>query len=302
MKNSTILITLALLALFAYECSNADKEFQEKYSTLQQTNQQLANDIASRDRFIDTVATSLNDLYANVEDLSAKEKSLLHETTKLESEKNLARNDPRSGLVEKIEVIRTALADDHKRLTDLRSRLNVANKKYAGLEKLVDNLKLTLQQRDSSIADLGKRIQDLQSQIDQKNSLLTSKDSVIDTQYKQITTAYYTMGTKSQLEKMGVITREGGFLWGLLGSTSILTDSVDERNFKPLNRLAENIIRVNGTIEEILPRRNQQFYRQSELADGTRSLLTISNPDEFWKQKYLVIITSKPNAELAASQ
>ncbi|HUL45122.1 MAG TPA: hypothetical protein VLY03_12290 [Bacteroidota bacterium] len=301
MKNSTILILLAFLALFAYECSNADRESQERFSSLQQANQQLANDIASRDRFIDTVATSLNDLYVNVENLRAQEKSLLHETTKLESEKNLTKNDPRANLVEKVGAIRSALAEDQKRLGDLRSRLNSTNKKYAGLEKLVENLKATIQERDSSIADLGRRVQNLQGQVDQQNIMLTSKDSVIGSQYKQLTTAYYMMGTKSQLEKMGVITREGGFLWGLLGSTTILADSIDERSFTPLNRLVDNTIQVKGSIEEILPRRNQQFYQQSEVADGSQSLLTISNPDEFWKQKYLVIITSKPNADLAVA-
>ena len=124
--------------------------------------------------------------------------------------------------------------------------------------------------------------------------MLTQKDSVIDSQYKQISTAYYIAGTKDQLEKMGIIKKEGGFLWGWLGSTTTLASGFDDKNFKPINKLVENNIHVDGKIDEIIPKRAEQFYKKTEIS-ANESLLTIARPDTFWRDNYLVIITDKPN-------
>jgi uncharacterized protein YoxC len=282
-----------ILTLVIGGCQKREDELAKKNATLQNTNSQLNQDIAARDEYIDKIVDSINDVYTSIENVQAKEKSLLKETTELESNKKLTRDQIRARLIERINMIRTTLSDDHKRLRDLQAGLAASRKQYAGLEKMVASLQKTIEERDQSIAELGKRVEGLEQEVHEKGLMLSQKDSIIGTQYRQITTAYYIAGTREQLEKMGIIKKEGGFLWGLLGSTTILASGFDDKYFKPLDKTSYTTITVDGKIIEIIPKRNPQFY-QNTVFGSNQTALTIAQPDYFWQEKYLVIITDRP--------
>ncbi|MBI1805517.1 MAG: hypothetical protein HYR76_00535 [Ignavibacteria bacterium] len=286
-----------VLVVLVYGCNNRVEQLESQNATLQDNNRQLSQDLAVRDEYVDKVTDAINDVYTSIEEVKASESSLLKETNKLESERKLTHEEMRAKLIDRIDVIRATLRNNHQRLKDLQSNLSTSTKHYAGLKKMVDNLKKTLEERDRSIADLGKRVEGLQQEVNEKSTMITQKDSVINTQYQQITTTYYIAGTRDELEKKGIITKEGGFLWGLLGSTTTLASSFDERLFKPINKTLHNTIQVDGKIDEVLPKRSEQFYQKAELSSN-QSMLTIAEPDQFWKDKYLVIITDRPNTNL----
>jgi DNA repair exonuclease SbcCD ATPase subunit len=285
-----------LLVIFALGC-NQDRieKLETQNTTLETSNHQLTQDIASRDEYVDRVADAINEVYTSIEDVKAKENSLLRETSEMERNRKLTHEELRSSLMDRINVIRATLSDNHKRLAEMETKLTASKSQYAGLRKIVNNLKKTLEERDHSIADLGTRVSGLEQQVNEKSLTIVKQDSVIGDQYKQITTVYYVAGTRDQLEKMGIITKEGGFLWGLLGSTTTMTNTFDDKFFKAFNKVVENSIRVEGKIDEIIPKRNELLYQKTELA-GDQSMLTITHPDNFWKDKYLVIITDKPTS------
>ncbi len=291
MKAITI---LAVLSLVVFGCNNHADELQQQNTALQNTNAQLSRDISARDEYIDQITTSINDVYTSVEDIKAKEKSLLNQTTSMESDKKLTREEMRSRMIDRISAIKEALSNDRKQLADLQKRISSSKRQYAGLQKMVESLKKSLDERDQSIADLGKRVQGLEQEVNEKNMAITQKDSVIGSQYRVITTAYYITGSRDQLEKMGIIKKEGGFLWGLLGSTSQLGSGFDDKYFTPVNKTVENTIQVDGKIDEIIPKRSEEYYHADKVSDS-QSMLTIAQPDQFWKDKYLVIVTDKPS-------
>jgi uncharacterized protein YoxC len=293
-----IIPIFVLFAVFTFGCNNRSEELQQQTAALQSVNAQLSRDIAARDEYVDKVTNAINDVYTNIEDVKVKEKSLLKETTGIEAKKKMSNEQVRSQLIDRVGLIRAALSDDHKRLLDLQTKLASSKKQYLGLQKMVENLKITLEERDQSIADLGKRVQGLEQEVNDKNIAITQKDSIIGTQYRVITTGYYISGTRDQLEKMGIIKKEGGFLWGLFGSTTQMVSGFDGKYFKPLNKTVDNTIQVNGKIDEIIPRRNENFYKKTELGES-QSMLTIAEPDNFWKDNYLVIITDRPNNMIA---
>jgi len=86
----------------------------------------------------------------------------------------------------------------------------------------------------------------------------------------------------------------GGFLWGLLGSTTTLANGFDDKYFKPIDKTQDMTIQVKGKIDEVIPKRNIEFYKKSEVSDD-QSMLTIAEPNQFWQDRYLVIITDKEN-------
>ncbi len=287
-------ILIVLVALAGSGCNNKVDELQAQNTALENSNRQLTQDISTRDEYVDKVADAINDVYSNIEQVRAQEKSLVKETTGMEGEKKLTREEVRTQVIDRIGVIRNTLSENYKKLSELQSKLATASNRYAGLKKMVASLKQTIEERDQSIADLGKRVDGLQAEVNQKGMMITQKDSVIDHQYHQINTTYYIMGTRDQLEKMGIIRKEGGFPWGWFGSTTILASNFDDKYFKPFNKEVESSIHVDGKIEEIVPKRDIVTYREAELEPG-QSMLTIAEPDNFWKDKYLVIITDKPS-------
>ena len=92
---------------------------------------------------------------------------------------------------------------------------------------------------------------------------------------------------------MGVINNQGGFLWGWLGATTTIANGFDPKFFKPIDNSSPTTIQVNGQIDEIVPKRAEACFHEGTL-DGGQSTLTISDPQMFWKQKYLVIVTDRP--------
>jgi uncharacterized protein YoxC len=289
------ILFLAVCALLVAGCNNRADELEKENAVLQTSNQQLNQDLQTRDEYVNKLTTAINDVYASVEEVRVKEHKLLKESGAMENGTMAARDNSAASMVERIGALRTVLQENYDKLEKLQANLKTANKKYAGLEKMVASLKKTIEERDQSIAELSKRVEGLQHDVAAQTAVITQKDSVIDTQYRTITTTYYITGTRDELEKKGIIKKEGGFLWGLLGSTTTMASGFDEKLFKPLNKEVSTSISVDGKIDQILPARSEGSYSAAPVS-ANQTLLTIAEPDHFWKDKYLVIITDRESS------
>jgi predicted RNase H-like nuclease (RuvC/YqgF family) len=285
MKHAPFYAILATLALFAWGCR--DKEMEQQVSTLKGQNQELTNNITSQEAYIDEVVASINKIYEEVEQTRSTEKSLLSEAKGFEGGAKLTKAEVRSQLTGRIESIRGTLRDNSEKLTALQKKLNQNRKQYASLQAMVDNLKKTVEEREQSIAALQVRVASLEGEVAEKSTMVAARDSVIGVRQKQISTVYYIVGTKRELEKKGIIRDEGGFL--SIGETTVLASGLDKSLFTPVDRDNDRIFHVDGKIDEILPKRNPDFYTQEKVG-GKESLLTVADADHFWQDKYLVIL------------
>ncbi len=293
MKSVMMIAVFAGLLLLGTGCTDRVNELEQQKAAAEDLNKQLNQDMAAKDEYIDNISDAINDVYTSIEDVKAKEKSILRETNAMEGSKKLTNEETRARLIDRIGFIRETLGQDHKRLTELQGRLSASKRHYGGLQKMVASLKKTVEEKDQQIADLGKRVEGLEQEVTLKTRTIAQRDSLIGVQHTEMTRAYYIAGTRDQLEKMGIINKEGGFLWGLLGSTTTLTSNFDDKYFKAIDKTLDNTIEVNAKIDEIVPKRSAQDYNQS-LIGQDQSMLTIAEPENFWKDKYLVIITDKP--------
>ena len=159
----------------------------------------------------------------------------------------------------------------------------------AGLNTLIENLKASIAEREQSITQLQAKVEGLQATMAEKTKQIEEKDMTISDQQRTMNTGFYVVGTRDELRKKGIITDEGGFLWGLLGSTTIMSSSVDQSNFTPIDKTKDQTIKVDGKIEEILPRRNADLFAAKQ-GDENSSELTIMSPGRFWQENYLIIV------------
>jgi hypothetical protein len=120
--------------------------------------------------------------------------------------------------------------------------------------------------------------------------VIDQRDSTVRAQTEMLNTAYYVVGKKDDLESKGIIKKEGGFLWGLIGSTTVLGSGFDNSYFKPIDKTKEMTIEVAGKIDKIIPERNASYYVK-EVKGDSLSTLRIVQPDHFWQANLLVVVT-----------
>jgi hypothetical protein len=149
-------------------------------------------------------------------------------------------------------------------------------------------LKQTIAEREQSIAALEGRIMGLESSVAEKSQIITEREATISQQQKALNTAYYIVGTRSELKEKGIISKEGGFLWGLLGSTEVLGNDIDKSFFTAIDLTKDEKIEVEGEVDELIPARKQEFFELT--MNENKSEIAIKNPNKFWQEKYLVIV------------
>ncbi len=284
----TMIGVVALFVIFISGCSNRDREqqLQQQLSQIQSTDSTLQQGITDRDKYMEQVIAAVNESYANLEKARVMEGGVAKRSGGVEGSAAMTNVVTKENMLSNLREISNKLKENRRRIGALQSQNKSFARKVDGLDSLIETLKTSIAEREQSIAQLQAQVQGLQDNVAENTRTISRKDSVIDDQKKTINTAFYVIGTKDDLEKRGIITDQGGFLWGLLGSTTVLTDSIDESEFQPIDRTTNQSIRVNGKIDEILPNRNATSFS----TDQTGTALTILSPDKFWRQKYLVIV------------
>jgi len=280
---------LIILAALAWGCNGRTAELEKENATLQQQNREMAEDLSSQDLYIDDVMTSINDVYQSIESARTREKNLLSETKDIEATNTKTKTEVRQGLIDRVTIITENLHTNLKKVSGLQAKLNASRKKYTALQSMLDKLRTTLEEREQSIGSLETRVRGLEGDLASKTQLVIERDNTIAAQQKHMSTAYYMVGTRDELEQKGIIRKEGGFLWGLLGSTTTLAGTLDPSGFTAIDRESKTVFRVNGRISEILPRRDEALYTREEVG-GKESVLTVADRDHFWQSKYLVIL------------
>ncbi len=288
MRRLTVVV-VAVLVFGLLGCDNGERE------KLESQNKDLQSQLASKDQYIQEITSTISDIHNQLEDVWSKEKKVLRASKKDEG-KTLTEADLEKSIYSRISDINATLAANRKRVNNLERRLKDATTQYSGLQSMVDDLKKQLDDREKSIADLTARVQGLQEDVNAKTATIAQRDTTIanqarqlDDQTNKINTVFYVAGKRSDLKEKGVITREGGILWGLLGSTTVLSNNYDSGSFEALDKTRDSEIRISGKIDEIIPQRAEGTYAAQETPDGI-TILKILKPESFWRENHLVII------------
>lgn len=261
----------------------------KKESEAEKRNLELQAELAARDQFIEEVTGSIHEIHDKLETVWATEKNIMRKSESVEGRKGLSPVELKEKALDRIAKINDILAANRKKVKDLQERLSNSRLQYSGLEKMVSDLQTRLEEREQSVAALETRVMSLEGEVSEKVKVIAAKDVTIASQAKEMSNVFYAVGTEEDLETRGVITEEGGFLWGLLGSTTVLAPGFSLADFYPIDRIEDTRIDVEGLIDELVPKRDPGSYEE-EVSEG-HTVLKIKKPEEFWKQKHLVIVS-----------
>lgn len=266
-------------------------------SELENKNKELQKQLEAKDQYIEEVTSAINEIHNQLESTWAMENKVLQQSSVGEGAKPPTHLQVKQQILSRISDIDSILAANRKKLTNLQIRLKNAALQYAGLQKMVEDLKVTLEEREKTLADLQARVKTLESVVGEKTRVIAAREATIDDQsnqlnekIRQLNTVYCVVGKKDDLKKQGIIADEGGVLWGLLGTTTVLAGNFKADLFQKMDKTKEFQIDVAGRIAEIIPKRDAGSYSIEETSGG-RTILKIVNADQFWKVNRLVIVS-----------
>ena len=213
-----------------------------------------------------------------------------------ENRVNLVKNgegaDKAQRIRENIQFIQQRLSQNRELIAKLRQQLRESSIKGDQLKRTLDNLVKQLEEKDGQlrdlraqldakdihIAELDQTISDLHQDVDNLKGESQQKSNTINTQDKQLHTAWFVFGTKKELKEQGIL--DGG---------KVLQGNFNKNYFTKIDIRVEKEIKLYSKSAKLLTMHPLSSYT---LARDSKNqyVLRINNPQIFWStSKYLVI-------------
>ncbi len=278
-----IIIALLILTLFA-SCNK--KELEQLKADKVQLTETLKQKEVSLNEFVST----LNSIEENLEIIKEKEKivAVASETPTKSQKQKIAKN---------IASINNLIEQNNAKIAELDKKLKNSWYQNSKLRKLTERLKADVAQKEADIAAMKEQIAQLDIKVEGLNTNVTNLNTAvtelttenadqantISERTTSMNTAYYVVGSTSELKAKNVIAKKAGIIG--IGAATVLNENADTKEFKEIDITETTLIPVEGkkiTMVTTHPTNSYKF----EAGKG----ITITNADAFWKSsKFLVV-------------
>jgi len=280
-----IIIILAVLAIvFGAIWMNASKKNKE----LNLNNEELKTLYESSTATIGEIQSSLQSLD---EDLSGQ----LFTQSEIP---NLSPEDRHQRVIKSIANMREQIEADKKKIATLEAQLSGSRTQLKSVQQIVDRLKASIGEKETIMAELQDRLGIMSETIEAERRLseqeiasreqtIQEKKDALDEAAWNANVIYYTVGKRSDLKDRGVIDRKGGLLG--IGKVTLVAKSLETEDFSEINLLETTEIRFPATKKGYSVLSNHVATTYSVSKDGGEYVFTVTDPQNFRKQKFLVI-------------
>ncbi len=220
--------------------------------------------------------------------------------------------EERKAALGRIQQVITKLNESEAKLAETETRAKTSRQRNARLlaqietfKKTIEDLRTTaeqekseyemlLAQKDTQIVTLAGRVDTLSVENTQLSSEKAAlADTVGDlTSYKN--TVYYAIGTKDELMKRGVITKEGSKFLIFGGTRLEPARTLNPEAFTAIDKTAATSIPLPRTDKKykIVSRQSPTYLATGATKDGkVTGSVEIAQPEEFWSpSKYLILV------------
>ena len=275
-----LFVALCLLAMVA--CKN-EKPAQNLAGVSQADS--LQKIIAQKDNEINDMMATLNDIQEGFRQITEAE----NRVTVAQSGE---RADKAQQIRENIQFISQRMMQNKQLINKLQQQLRESSFKGDELKKTIETLasqmeekeqqlqqlRAELDSKDIHISQLDETINNLNTDVSNLQQESTQKTEVINTQDKQLNTAWYVFGTKSELKEQNILVKgkvlQGNFNKNYFTKIDIRVD----KEIKLYSKSAELLTAHPGGSYTLTRESKDQYVRR------------ITNPQTFWStSKYLVI-------------
>ena len=199
---------------------------------------------------------------------------------------------------ENIQFIQSTMKQNKELINKLKQQLRESSVKSDALRKLVESMTQQLEEKDQQlqdlraqlyekevkIMDLDEKVANLNTDVNQLTEESTQKSQTISQQDKQLHTAWFVFGTKDELKKQNILTKDG-----LFSKTKILEKNFNKDYFTKIDIRIDKEIKLYSKDAKMLTSHPSSSYTLAPDANK-QYVLRITDPNLFWStSKYLVI-------------
>ncbi len=282
----------ALLALPLLVACNQD--IKDENARLKLENERLSSNVSSQDSVINSFIDDFARIQENLAAIREREESI-----QAASEGDMEKSDNvRESVINDVEVINQLLSENRLLINDLNGKLAKSKGDNSRLRKMTANLQKEIETKDSQILELKENLASMNFEMNQLNSKLDTANALTKKQQQEIqektanlNTAYYAVGTASELEENNVIDRKGGVIG--IGRTKTMADDFDLAYFTQIDITKTTNIPLDVAEKKmkIVSSHPSDSFTLNKSEEGRITGLEITNPTKFWKtSKHLVII------------
>ena len=278
------MMRLAVGVLILAGCKHKSTEAKDVAFMMQRDS--LNRIIAQKDNEINDMVATLNDIEEGFRAINEAERRV---TVAREGKSVISTERIR----ENMQFIAETMKQNRELINKLRNQLRQSSVKGDQLRRTLDNLTLQMEEKNSQIqqlrasleakdveiGELTEQVQDLTTSVTHLEEETAQKTQTISSQEKQLNTAWFVYGTKSELKKQHII--ENG---------KVLQSNFNRDYFTKIDIRVDNEIRLYSRSAKLLTAHPSSSYTLTQDANK-QYILRITNPQLFWAtSKYLVVL------------
>ena len=281
MKYNVSLFALLLLLVGCGQKTDNSKElaFAQERDSLESIIQQKDNEI--------------NDIMGTMNDIESGFRAINEAEQRVTVARQMEGASSADRIRENMQYIQQSMQQNRELINKLRNQLRQGSVYSDQMRRMVDNLtrqmeekdaqirqlQAELQAKDMQIGELTEKVEDLSNSVSTLREETTQKSQTISTQDKQLNTAWFVYGTKSELKEQHII-KDG----------KVLQSNFNREYFTKIDIRVDKEIRLYSRSAKLLTSHPASSYTLDQDAQK-QYVLRIQNPQLFWStSKYLVVL------------
>ncbi|HER09000.1 MAG TPA: hypothetical protein ENO20_08840 [Bacteroides sp.] len=287
----TGLISLSLMigaGVYVYNLFN--REQARQHNELKSQEQTFTQMFRERDSVTNQWVLTFNQIEEDLEKIAQRENMISLESSDVEIS-----TDRKQKILDDIQYINSMLDLNKKKIAALNAQLQKSGGSIQGLQEKIADLEGTIKERENEINNLKLALVDKDFEIGQLNErmedlhmTLVQKDEMIHEQINEMNKGFLAYGTFEDLEAMGLVVKEGGFL-GLGRKESLVEDFADSV-FREVDVTEVKSIPVDSKKVKLITEHPADSYELVQEDEKRIAYIEIKDPDRFWKiSKYAVV-------------
>ena len=283
MKKLLSVTLIAILSLTFVGCQG-NKQSAESADAAQSDS--LRQVISQKDNEINDMMGTLNEIQDGFNEINAAE-------NRVTIAKGGERANKEQQIRENIQFIAKTMKHNRELIAKLRNQLKQSSVKGDALKNTLESLSKQLEEKDKQlqqmraeldakdihITELDEAINNLHTNVNNLANESSKKSQVINSQDKQLNTAWFVFGTRKELKEQRII--EGD---------KVLQSNFNKNYFTKIDIRVDKEIKLYSKYAKVLTMHPSSSYLLQRDANKQYTL-KITNPEIFWStSKYLVIL------------
>lgn len=280
------LLNVTLIAILSLAFVGCQGNKQSADSAERAQTDSLRQVISQKDNEINDMMGTLNEIQDGFNEINAAE-------NRVTIAKGGERANKEQQIRENIQFIAKTMKHNRELIAKLRNQLKQSSVKGDALKNTLENLSKQLEEKDKQlqqmraeldakdihITELDEAINNLHTNVNNLANESSKKSQVINSQDKQLNTAWFVFGTRKELKEQRII--EGD---------KVLQSNFNKNYFTKIDIRVDKEIKLYSKYAKLLTMHPSSSYILQRDANKQYTL-KITNPEIFWStSKYLVIL------------